>query len=105
MISEANALNPLIQLQLFLARGRNKYFNYIDDDGNETVIGHERILTAPKLKRILERHNVYCKKIRYFRVFPNRKIFNRLFKIEKLLGRKWLAPVLTHYNFVGQREK
>lgn len=104
IISEVNALNPLMQIQLFVARGMKMYFTYVDENGKETVMGNERIVTARWLKRLFEPHNVHCENIRYFRIFPNHRIFNNLSRVEKLLARRWLAPLQTHFNYVGQRK-
>ena len=104
VVSEVNALNPLMQLQLFLARGTNMYFSHVDEDGKEILIGRERIITARMLKQIFAKRHVFCEKIRYFRVFPNHPVFDKLGQLEKSLSRNWLAPLLTHFNYVGQRE-
>ena len=105
VISEVNALNPFLQFQLFLARGLNMYFTHVDEDGKEILIGRERIITAYRLKQIFARRRVRCKSIRYFRIFPNHPVFNGLGRVEKLLARNWLAPLQTHFNYVGQRER
>ena len=104
VISEVNALNPLLQFQLFLARGLNMYFTHVDEDGKEILIGRERIITAYRLKQIFARRRVRCKSIRYFRIFPNHRFFDSFGKVEQLLARNWLAPLQTHFNYVGQRE-
>jgi len=104
VISEVNALNPFLQFQLFLARGLNRYFTHVDENGKEILIGRERIITAYRLKQIFARRHVRCKSIRYFRIFPNHPIFDSFGKVEQLLARNWLAPLLTHFNYVGQRE-
>ena len=104
VISEVNALNPFLQFQLFLARGLNMYFTHVDEDGKEILIGRERIITAYRLKQIFARRHVRCKSIRYFRIFPNHPIFDSFWKVEQLLARNWLAPLQTHFNYVGQRE-
>jgi 2-polyprenyl-3-methyl-5-hydroxy-6-metoxy-1,4-benzoquinol methylase len=104
VISEVNALNPFLQFQLFLARGLNMYVTHVDEDGKEILIGRERIITAYRLKQIFARRRVRCKSIRYFRIFPNHPIFDSFWKVEQLLARNWLAPLQTHFNYVGQRE-
>lgn len=103
IISEVNALNPLMQIQLFIARGVKMYFTYVDENGKRTLMGNERIVTARWLKRLFEPRNVHCENIRYFRIFPNHPIFDNLGRVEKLLARGWLAPLQTHFNYVGQR--
>jgi hypothetical protein len=81
------------------------YFTHVDEDGKEILIGRERIITAYRLKQIFARRRVRCKSIRYFRIFPNHPVFNGLGRVEKLLARNWLAPLQTHFNYVGQRER
>jgi len=104
VISEANALNLLLQLQLFIARGFNMYFTHVDEDGKEILIGRERIVTARYLRAAFGRRRVRCRSIRYFRVFPNRPIFDGLGRLERWLARNCLAPLQAQFNYVGQRE-
>ena len=103
IISEVNPLNPLMQLQLFIARGMNMYFTYTDEDGKEILVGRERIITAPKLRRMFTLHGVRCKGIRYFRIFPNHPFFKKFGLVERMLSRNWLIPIQTHFNYVGQK--
>lgn len=102
VLSEANALNPLLQLQLFRIR-RFNMFKTIELDNHNIVIGNERVLSARALERNLARVGVTKKAVRYFRLFPSGKIFEPLFGIERRLTSPWLAPIYTHYNFVGQK--
>ena len=104
IISEVNALNLFMQIQLFFVRGTKMYWTHVDEDKKKTVMGNERILTARRLRRLFERQGINCKSIRYFRMFPNYPVFDKLGRIEKLLARRWLAPLQTHFNYVGQRK-
>jgi 2-polyprenyl-3-methyl-5-hydroxy-6-metoxy-1,4-benzoquinol methylase len=104
VVSEVNALNPFMQFQLFIARGVNMYFTHVDEDGKEILIGRERIITAQRLKHIFSKRHVYCRNVRYFRIFPNHPMFDKFGRMEKMLARNWLAPLLTHFNYVGQRK-
>jgi hypothetical protein len=80
------------------------YFTHVDEDGKEILIGRERIVTAQRLKHIFSKRHVYCKNIRYFRIFPNHPMFDKFGRVEKLLARNWLAPLQSHFNYVGQRK-
>jgi 2-polyprenyl-3-methyl-5-hydroxy-6-metoxy-1,4-benzoquinol methylase len=104
VVSEVNALNPFMQFQLFIARGTNMYFTHVDEEGKEILIGRERIVTAQRLKHIFAKRHVYCKNVRYFRIFPNHPMFDKFGRVEKLLTRNWLAPLQSHFNYVGQRK-
>jgi 2-polyprenyl-3-methyl-5-hydroxy-6-metoxy-1,4-benzoquinol methylase len=65
IISEINALNLFMQIQLFFVRGTRMYWTHVDEDGKKTVMGNERILTARSLKRLFERQGINCKSIRF----------------------------------------
>jgi len=104
VVSEVNALNPLMQFQLFISRGTNMYFTHVDEDGKKILIGRERIVTAQRLRHIFAKRHVYCKSVRYFRIFPNHPIFDKFGRLEKLMARNWMAPLQSHFNYVGQRK-
>jgi len=103
VVSEANAANPLLQLQLFLRRGWKTVGTLVDAAGREHPYGNERVLRGRTLARELDRRGVYEQSLRHFRVFPNQPVFDRMRGLEKALERPWLAPLLTHYNYVGRR--
>lgn len=103
VVSEVNALNPFIQLQLFIARGTSMYFTHIDEEGRRILVGRERITTADRLGRAFERLDVERRKVRYFRVFPNHRFFERFGQLESWLSHRQLAPLKTHFNYVGRR--
>jgi 2-polyprenyl-3-methyl-5-hydroxy-6-metoxy-1,4-benzoquinol methylase len=104
VVSEANAANPLLQLQLFLRRGWRTRTTFVDDAGQEHPYGNERVLRAATLVRALARRGICCESVRHFRVFPNHPLFDGTRRIEARLERLQLVPLLTHYNYVGRRE-
>jgi SAM-dependent methyltransferase len=107
VFSEANALNPLLQAQLFRLRGFKTIVD-VNLDGKRMPWGNERILDAYSLGRLMAKVGVTKKSVRYFRCFPSGQLFDYLFGLEKLLtalpASRMAAPIFTHYNFVGQRQ-
>lgn len=103
VISEANALNPLIQAQLFRQRGLKTIVSYTDGEGREHLYGNERILSAAALSRLMAGIGIERRSLRHFRVFPNHTLFASLDGVERRLARNWLAPLTTHYNYVGRK--
>lgn len=103
VVSEANAANPLLQLQLFLRRGWKTVGTLVDAAGRRHPYGNERVLRGSTLARELDRRGVRRQSLRYFRAFPNRPAFDRLRALEEALEHPWLSPLLTHYNYVGRR--
>jgi SAM-dependent methyltransferase len=103
VVSEANAANPLLQLQLFLRRGWKTVGTLVDAAGRRHPYGNERVLRGSTLARELDRRGVRQQSLRYFRAFPNHPAFDRMRPLEEALERPWLTPLLTHYNYVGRR--
>ena len=103
VISEANGWNPLLQTQLFLQRGPRTVIRYTDEDGREHQYGNERVLSAMALSHLLSDVGIERQSIRHFRVFPNHPLFASLEALERGLARNWLAPLTTHYNYVGRK--
>jgi len=103
VVSEANATNPLLQLQLFLRRGWKTVGTLVDAAGRRHPYGNERVLRGSTLARELDRRGVRQQSLRYFRVFPNLPAFDRMRGLEKALEHPWLSPLLTHYNYVGRK--
>jgi len=101
VISDANAWNPLLQLQLFRQRGFKTIRNYRDKDGIIQAYGNERITTPFNLCTQLKRKGFTIESLRYFRVFPNRAWADRLAWFESLVP-AWLRPAFTHYNLVAR---
>ncbi|MBY0279293.1 class I SAM-dependent methyltransferase [Candidatus Binatia bacterium] len=103
VVSEANAANPLLQLQLLLRRGWRTRTTLVDHTGREHPYGNERVLRAATLVRALARRGVRCERVCHFRVFPNHPRFDGTRGIEARIERLQLVPLLTHYNYVGRR--
>ena len=103
IISEANALNPLLQLELFIRRGIPRVATQEGPDGKHLPYGVERVTTAGALARMFERVGVQRVSVRHFRMFPNRPVFDRFTGIENSLASNALAPLFTHFNYVGQK--
>jgi SAM-dependent methyltransferase len=102
VLSEANALNPFLQLQLFMIRGLK--LTYEVPSPNGTVIwGNERVLWRGALARWFRKFGVEEELSRYYRLFPSHSMFDSLFGMEKHVTSSWLAPLYTHYNFVGRK--
>jgi 2-polyprenyl-3-methyl-5-hydroxy-6-metoxy-1,4-benzoquinol methylase len=102
VISEANALNPLLQLQLLRARGLTMTLTVETKQGPLTY-GNERVLTRGALRRLLGAVGIEQVSSRYYRMFPARPIFEPLFGLERRVSSAWLAPLFTHYNLVGRK--
>jgi len=102
-ISEANAWNPFLQLQLVLQRGFKTIKEYKDKEGNTHVYGNERITTAGDLSKQLVQMGFNVKSVRYFRIFPNRAWADRLEWVESIVP-KWFKPAFTHYNLVAVKK-
>ncbi len=101
VISEANGLNPLIQMVLLKKRGLKTIKSYEDSYGKAHTYGDERIATARSIRKLFEQHGFNLYSLRYFRFFPNIKGIERLSWIEdKIPG--WMLPIFTHYNIVMQ---
>ncbi len=102
VLSEANALNPLLQYQMFRVRGFKTIVNSATERG-PMVWGDERILWRGALAGWFRRVGIEQVSARYFRVFPSNLIFERLFWLERRISFQWLAPLFSHYNFVGRK--
>ena len=103
VISEANALNPLLQLELFIRRGFPRVTTHQGPDGTCHAYGVERITSARILARTFERVGIRRIEVRHYRMFPNSLMFDRVAGIEEMLARNALAPLLTHFNYVGHK--
>lgn len=103
VISEANALNPLLQLELLWRRGLPRVAEQRTEDGRSVFYGVERVTTAGTLCRAFAREGISCLSLRRFRIFPNRPLFEGLAALEAGLEHNWLAPLLTHFNYLGRK--
>jgi 2-polyprenyl-3-methyl-5-hydroxy-6-metoxy-1,4-benzoquinol methylase len=102
VISEANGLNPLLQLQLFRQRGFKTIRHVEDHTGRRHPYGDERILRASSLARLFERQGVDTVSIAHFRLFPNSPAFDDWLGLERSAP-AWIRPLFTHYNYVGRK--
>lgn len=102
VLSEANALNPLIQLQLLRYRGLKTVVE-VSSPAGPVLWGNERILSRPSLAKWLGSVGISEEAARYFRVFPSHPTFDRFFALERRLSSQWCAPIFSHYNFVGRK--
>ena len=99
VISEANALNPLLQAELLWRRGLPRVASQPGPDGRAMLYGVERVTTAGAIRRAFAAEGITCQALRRFRVFPNQP----LAALEAGLERNWLAPLLTHFNYLGRK--
>lgn len=103
LIVEANALNPLLQLQLFWQRGFKTIVTRKDQDGEPYPLGNERITTSFAVSRAFARHGVQCQSVRFFRLFPGGRSFDSLFPLERAMPSAWPLPCFTHFIYLGRR--
>ncbi len=101
VISEANAWNLALQLQLLLRRGMPRVSTIRRSDGSSVPYGVERITTPGRLREAFARQGIECLSMRYFRMFPNHPLFDVLGGLEAAPWLRNAAPLFTHYNFVG----
>ena len=102
VISEANALNPFLQAQLFCRRGLPRVVTFADENGRTHAYGDERIVSAQALERALAKRGFSCLARRHFRIFPNHRLFDWLGGLEARLEGRAPAPLFTHFNYVGR---
>jgi len=107
VFSEANALNPFLQMQLLRFRG-TILISEVNSENGKVLFGNERILTAKSLTRELSRVKIRTKSVRYYRIFPSSELFKDFLNIEKRISNcayaRFLAPIFTHYNLVAEKE-
>jgi SAM-dependent methyltransferase len=101
VISEANAWNLPLQLQLLLRCGWPRVGTLRRADGTSVAYGVERIVTPGALKDAFAAQCIDCVTLRYFRMFPNHPLFDVLSGLETSSWARSWAPLFTHYNFVG----
>jgi 2-polyprenyl-3-methyl-5-hydroxy-6-metoxy-1,4-benzoquinol methylase len=102
VISEANGWNPVLQLSLLRKRGFNTIASYTDSQGQQHVYGNERITTPVSLRRLLREAGLEASSLRYFRLFPNWRIADRLLNLERFMP-SLLKPAFTHFNLVARK--
>ena len=102
IISETNGMNPLIQLRYFLLRGFKTVINHCGEQW-----GNERIIMAHNLVRSLSRHDIANKKVRYYRLLPNKSWVTQIVSRFGIIDKKvfgLLRPLYTHYNYLGTKQ-
>lgn len=108
LIVEPNALNPLIQWQMFRIRGLNTVIDKLDQtSGERFVYGNERLLTGRALRKGFEVQGV-AGSTELFRFLPTALCSRPEFVITarrlESLGLEKLAPAACiHCVFLGQR--
>ena len=103
VISEANALNLLIQLQLFAKRGFKTVVEYTDEGGIHHVYGNERITTMSSIKKQFAPAGLSYVAHDYFRIMPNIKRADLFLGIEKYIPKSF-APIYTHFNIIMRKK-
>ena len=103
VVAETNALNPLVQLSLLLARGLPKIRTLTDDRGRKHEYGVERVTSARSLARLFEGAGFQTELVRHERLFPNMGVAPQaLMMLERCL--KFLPRcAFVHYSYVGRR--
>jgi 2-polyprenyl-3-methyl-5-hydroxy-6-metoxy-1,4-benzoquinol methylase len=102
VVSEANSLNPLLQMQVLSQRGFKTVKTFQDHTGRVHQYGDERILSATTLARLFSQHGIECASTEHFRLFPNHPVFDSWLSLEKTAP-KWIRPLFSHYNYVGRK--
>ena len=103
VVAETNALNPLVQLSLLLARGLPKIRTLTDDRGRKHEYGVERVTSARSLARLFEGAGFQTELVRHERLFPNVGVAPQvLMMLERRL--EFLPRcAFVHYSYVGRR--
>ena len=108
IIIEPNALNPLIQLQMFKIRGFNTVILKQDPNtGKKFIYGNERLITGKKINRIFKIHNIKSEyyNIRFLPTFLVK--YNILVKIVKKFEINFFEKIFqifcVHTIFIGKK--
>jgi len=112
IISEVNAYNVFMQLQLLKRRGFKTIRRMTLDDGQVIDYGVERIVTARRLIRLFKFHGLRVKSLRYFRI-ASAKLGNILEKMgfDLLSDERVICNIpffnrsfAVHYNIVFKKD-
>ncbi len=103
VISETNAWNPSIQLQLFMRRGFKTRISFIDRRGNRVEYGNERVTTPGALRRRLDEAQLRVVNTRRFRMLPNSDPPDWWLGVENMLVDA-LPFLATHFNVLAVKE-
>jgi len=100
IISESNAWNLPLQLQLFLRRGLKTKTFFMDTRGRLFEYGNERITTPSALHQGLESAGFEVKSVRPFRLLPNSNPPETWLRLENAILKAF--PFLsTHFNILA----
>lgn len=106
IISEANAWNIALQIQLFLRRGFKTIVSHVEPDGRNIILGNERILTPLQLDKLFIQHGIKGN-CRYMRLLPTALArYTVLTSMARFLESKFnnfvlLRPLFIHYEWTG----
>lgn len=90
LIVEPNALNPLIQWQMYRIRGFRTIVEKVDSaTGDRFLFGNERLITGGGMRRAFERNGVYGS-VRMMRLLPTR-----------LAGLAWMVRLARGLEYFG----
>lgn len=103
-ISETNAWNPFVQLQLFVRRGFRTKIDFVDSEGVKHEYGNERITTPFALRKSLRSAGFQSTQCRNFRMLPNINFPSGWLPAEKQLAKVFPA-LTTHYNVIGAKNR
>ena len=104
VISEVNAWNLALQLQLLLRRGWRTRRTFVDARGRRLPYGVERITTPGALRRGLEAAGFRGTSIRPFRLLPNSSPPAAWLPVERAIVDA-LPLLSTHFNVVSNRPR
>jgi len=111
IFSEANGLNPFLQIRLFIYRaigfksifkGYKTVDTWINSRGDVQLYGIERITRKSTLKKSLRKNNFAIKSEKFFRVLPN-KTYLRLFNFLEKLPSSFFPFLFSRYNIVCKK--
>ena len=106
IISEANAWNLALHGLLFWRRGFKTIVHHTEPDGQQIVLGNERILTPYRLTRLFAPYK-FKSHCHYMRLLPtvlarHRWLVRLAERIERALDDSmFLRPFFVHYEWVG----
>jgi 2-polyprenyl-3-methyl-5-hydroxy-6-metoxy-1,4-benzoquinol methylase len=106
-ISETNALNPLVQIQLLKKRGFATIIQLYDEHGNPMLYGNERVISPFALSKMLVSTGFEVKLVRFFRLVPKRIAYvlgeRLIYVLESVLGLEKIPVFAVHYNLVARK--
>lgn len=106
IISEANAWNLALQIQLFFRRGFKTIVHHVEPDGRKITLGNERILTPMRLNKLFGPFGI-TGRCNYMRLLPTVLARNPVLRsIARFLEYRFnnfflLRPFFIHYEWIG----